>query len=369
MTAGMDQLIDAVRAHGVTLDTPAVVVLGDRLRANITRMQEFADRHGVLLRPHAKTHKSVDIARQQVRAGATGITVSTLGQAEVFAAAGIRDIFLAYPLWVAAEKARRIRRLIPDVALKVGVDSIPAVQAMVVHGLGDEDGLELVVEVDCGARRSGVAPDAAGELARYAQNAGLTVAGVYTYPGHGWAAGAAEGAARDQAEALRRAAASLRAVGIAPRIVSAGSTPTARFSATDGITEIRPGEYVFYSMDHFHHGVCSAEEIAMFVATTVVSDGHGDTQIVDAGTMTLGREVDARGRYGWIAGDECPLSRLNEYHGFLLVEDRPRYPVGMMLPLVPNHACTVVQNTRELFVLEPDGSCVCYPVSSFNPRG
>ena len=363
----MDRIIDTVRAHGASFDTPAVVVLGDRMRANIARMQQFADEHGVALRPHVKTHKSVDIARLQLRAGAAGITASTLGQAEVFAAAGILDIFVAFPIWTSAAKARRILRLIEDVELKIGVDSRAAVDAMVAHGLAGAAGLELIVEVDCGAKRSGVLPADAGGLARHAQDAGLRVAGVYTYPGHGWAAGAAEGAAADQAEALRVAAAGLREAGIEPRIVSAGSTPTAKYSTSHEITEIRPGEYVFSSMDLYHHGVCAAEEIALFVAATVVSDGHGNTQIVDTGTMTLGREVDAQGRYGWIA-DGSAVSRLNEYHGFLLVEDRPRYPVGTVLALVPNHSCTVVQNARELIILDPeDGSRETYPVSQFDP--
>ncbi|MFT4229396.1 MAG: alanine racemase [Microbacterium sp.] len=364
----MDAIVDAVRRHGAAWDTPAVVVLGDRMRANIDRMQRFADDHGVALRPHAKTHKSVDVARQQLRAGAQGLTVSTLGQAEVFANAGIEDLFLAYPLWVSATKAARIAALTERADLKLGVDSRAAVDAMAAHGLDALDRLELVVEVDCGARRSGIDPAVAGELAAYARERGLRVAGVYTYPGHGWAAGAGEGAGRDQAEALRIGAESLAEAGVAARIVSAGSTPTARFSASDGVTEIRPGEYVFSSMDLYHHGTSSADELALFVATTVVSDGHGGTQIVDTGTMSLGREIDAQGRYGWIAGDGTPVSRLNEYHGFLLVEGRERYPVGTVLPLVPNHACTVVQNVPELIVLESDGTSTRYAVSQFDPR-
>ncbi|MFT4215310.1 MAG: alanine racemase [Microbacterium sp.] len=367
MDEGMQRIVEVVAEHSDEFDTPVVVVLGDRLRANIARMQAFADRHGVALRPHAKTHKSVDVARLQLYAGAQGLTVSTLGQAEVFANAGIDDIFLAYPLWVSATKAARIAALTERADLKLGVDSRAAIDAMAAHGLDALARLELVVEVDCGARRSGIEPAAAGELAAYARDRGLQVAGVYTYPGHGWAAGKAEGAGRDQAEALRIGAASLAQEGISARIVSAGSTPTARFSASDGVTEIRPGEYVFSSMDLYHHGTSSAEEIALFVATTVISDGHGPTQIVDSGTMTLGREIDAQGRYGWIAGSGTPLSRLNEYHGFLFVDDGARFPVGTVLPIVPNHACTVVQNAAQLFVLEPDGTSVRYPVSQFDP--
>ena len=352
----MDRIVDAVRRHGASFDTPAVVVLREVLLENIAKMQAFADGHGVALRPHAKTHKSVEIARMQLAAGAAGITVSSLDQAEVFASAGIADIFLAFPLWMSEPKARRVRSLLERAALKVGVDSREAVDAMVEHGLAGSR-LELVIELDCGGRRSGIVPAAAGDLARYAAGRGLPVAGVYTYPGHGWAKGAAEGAARDQNGALAVAVASLRAAGIDPRIVSAGSTPTYAFSIAPGITEIRPGEYVFYSMDHLQHGICDADEISLFVATTVVSTQLGEPQIIDVGTMAIGREADDHGHYGRVAGSGGAVSRVNEYHGFLEVGEAAPYPVGTVLPLIPTHSCTAVQNVRELLILDAaDGS-------------
>lgn len=368
----MHKIIQAVRDHGEALETPAAVVLGDVLRENIRRMQAFADDHGVALRPHVKTHKSVDIALMQIRAGAAGITVSDLHQAEVFAAAGIVDVFVAFPLWMSRARAERACRLLERTELKVGVESRAAVDAIVEQGFSGDDRLELVIEVDCGARRSGLVPHLAGALAEYALSRGLRVAGVFTYPGHGWAHGAAEGAARDQAAALHDAAESLRAAGVEPRIVSAGSTPTAKHSPAGSVTEIRPGEYVFYSMDQYRHEVCRGEDIALFVAATVVSDGPGGPdgpQILDVGTMALGREVDERGGYGWIAGDGGTVARLNEYHGFLDVGDGPRHGIGTVLPLIPNHSCTVVQNVRELLVLEADGTIDRVPVSRFGrPR-
>jgi len=363
----MDRIIDAVRQHGDAFDTPAVVVLAEVLRENIARMQACADGHGVALRPHVKTHKSVDIGRMQLAAGASGITVSDLHQAEVFAADGIDDIFLAFPLWLSAPKAARVRHLLKTVGLKIGLDSRAAVDAIVDRGLAGADRLELVVEVDCGGRRSGVAPAAAGDLARYAADRGLEVAGVFTYPGHGWALGAAEGAAHDQTAALAAAAAGLREVGIEPRIVSAGSTPTFAWSVAPGITEIRPGEYVFFSMDHCDHGICSPDEIALFVATTVVSAGPGNPQIIDVGTMAIGREADDHGHYGRIAGGGGALTRVNEYHGFLELGESPPHPIGTVLPLIPTHSCTAVQNASELLVLEADGTVDRFPVQQLGP--
>ncbi len=365
----MDRIVEAVRAYGGSFDTPAVVVLADVLRENIRAMQAFADEHGVALRPHVKTHKSVDIALMQMRAGAAGITVSTLDQAEVFADAGISDILLAFPLWMSEPKAQRVRSLLDAAELKIGVESRDAVDAIVAHGFAGDDRLELVIEVDCGAKRSGIPPEQAGELARYAVSQGLRVTGVFTYPGHGWAYHAGEGAAQDQTVALTEAAASMRAAGVEPRIVSAGSTPTAKHSPAPGITEIRPGEYVFYSMDQVNHEVCRPDEVALFVAMTVVSDSVGDgPQIVDVGTMTIGREVDENRTLGAVAGGGGVLSRVNEYHGFLNVGDGDRYPVGTVLPLIPNHSCTAVQNTTELLVIE-DGVVERFSVAQFGRLG
>lgn len=362
----MYRIIDAARQFGAGFDTPAVVVLGDRLRDNIARMQSFADEHGVRLRPHVKTHKSVDIARLQMQAGATGITVSNLFQAEVFADSGIRDIFIAFPLWVSKRKAERIDGLLHSVDLKIGVESREAVEAMAAQGLAGRDRLELIIEIDCGAKRTGVAPEQAGELAAFAEQQGFCVAGVYTYPGHGWANGAAEGAARDQQRALAAAVASMRECGVEARVVSAGSTPTAKYSTDSVITEIRPGEYVFYSMDHYNHSVCAWDDIALFVATTVVSDGSGEHQMLDVGTMALGREVNEAGNYGWIAGNGGAIARLNEYHGFLAMSEAGRHEVGTVLPLIPNHSCTVVQNFHELIVLDTEnGSREMYPINQF----
>lgn len=362
----MYQIIDAVAQYGPSFDTPAVVVLGDVLRRNIEHMQAFANTHGVGLRPHVKTHKSVDIALMQMRAGAVGITVSNLYQAEVFAAAGIDDIFIAFPLWMSGPKARRVRRLIQGTRLTVGVDSRESVEAMVSQGFSGAERLAVAIEIECGAKRTGVLPGDAGSLAQYATERGLNVVGVFTYPGHGWPHGAAEGAAQDQAAALAAAAASLRACGIDPVMVSAGSTPTARHSISDGVTEIRPGEYVFYSMDSYNHEICEWDDIALFVVTTVVSSTAGQPQIVDVGTMALGREVNELGNYGWIAGNGGAVSRLNEYHGFLAEGAAGRHAVGSTLPLIPNHSCTVVQNVKELLILDgSDGTLESFPVNQF----
>jgi len=347
----LNRLVDRV-------DTPAPIVLADVMQQNIDRMQGFASEHELDLRPHVKTHKCVEVGRRQVDAGAVGITAGNVGEAEVFAAAGFEDIFLAYPVWPSGTKADRIRRLAETTRMRVGVDNVAAIEALA-DAMGDEpDRLQVVVEIDCGARRSGSPPAAAGGLARAARNRGLVPVGVYTYPGHGSAGpGSREPAAQDQEAALTAAVRSLAAVGITAEVVSAGSTPTVEFSTGSVITEIRPGEYVFCDLGNTRLGACEEDQIALFVAATVVSDWVPDQVILDVGTKALGREGSPERGYGGVAGKKAVLAKLNEYHGFLAVpagELRPE--VGSVVPVVPNHVCPVVASFEELLVTNTDGT-------------
>jgi D-serine deaminase-like pyridoxal phosphate-dependent protein len=305
-----------------------------------------------------KTHKCLEIGRRQVDAGAVGITAGNVGEAEVFAGAGFDDIFLAFPVWPSGTKAERIRRLAETIRLRIGVDSVAAIDALA-EAMGEEpDRLQVVVEVDCGARRSGAPPEMAGELARAARKRGLVPAGVYTYPGHGSAGpDAREPAAQDQETALRDAVRSFEDVGLTAEVVSAGSTPTVAFATNSVITEIRPGEYVFCDLGNLRLGACEEDQIALFTAATVVSDWVPDQVILDVGTKAMGREGSPEKGYGGIAGSKAVLAKLNEYHGFLAVpadERRPR--VGTVVPVVPNHVCPVVASFEELVVTDSEGS-------------
>lgn len=347
----LDRLADRV-------DTPAPIVLADVMQRNIDRMQGFAAEHNLQVRPHVKTHKCVEIGRRQVDAGAVGITAGNIGEAEVFAAAGFEDIFIAYPVWPAATKGERIRRLGQTTRLRVGVDNVAAIEVLA-DAMGDEpERLQVVVEIDCGARRSGAPPESAGDLALVARKRGLVPIGVYTYPGHGgFGPDAREPAAQDQGAALTTAVRSLADVGVTAEVVSAGSTPTIAFSTSNVITEIRPGEYVFCDLDNTRLGACEEDQIALFVAATAVSDWVPDQVILDVGTKALGREGNPERGYGGIAGKRAVLARLNEYHGFLAVpagESRPS--VGTVVPVVPNHVCPVVNSFEELIVTDTDGT-------------
>lgn len=349
----LDRLADRV-------DTPAPIVLADVMQRNIERMQAFATEHDLQMRPHVKTHKCVEIARRQLDAGAVGITAGNVGEAEVFATAGFDDIFLAYPIWPSGTKAERIRRLAQTTRLRVGVDNPAAIDALA-DAMGDEpERLAVVIEIDCGARRSGAPPETAGDLALAAHKRGLVPVGVYTYPGQGAVRpDTREPAALDQQDALTIAVRSFGDVGLVPEVVSAGSTPTVAFSTSGVITEIRPGEYVFCDLNNTRLGACEPDQIALFVAATVVSDRVPNQVILDAGTKALSREGTPDLGYGRIAGKEAVLAKLNEYHGFVTVpagESRPA--VGTVVPVVPNHVCPVVNNFDELIVTDTEGSDV-----------
>lgn len=353
----MHDFPEILRTLGAAVSTPAPVVLIDVVAENIARMQAFADAHGKGVRPHVKTHKSVRIGRMQLDAGAIGLTAGNLGEAEIFADAGCSDILLAYPLWVTGAKEERLRRLARATRLSIGTESAAAIDR-IADALGDQAGtVGIVVEIDCGARRSGVRPEDAGALAAHAAARGLRAAGVFTYPGHGGTIGARESAARDQAAALRAAVDSLRGHGIEPEIVSAGSTPTAEFSIDPVITEIRPGEYVFNDWDNVRLGDSAPENIALFLASTVVSDQGHDHVIIDAGTKALAREGNPDRGYGQVPSVDGYLRLLNEYHGFLqLPEGGARPAVGEPLPVVPHHVCPVVNSFEELIITDRTGA-------------
>lgn len=352
----MQQFQSIIDQLGERLTTPAPVVLLDVMEENILRMQAFADAHGKQLRPHIKTHKSIEIGRRQLAAGAVGVTAGTLGEVEVFAGAGFDDIFLAYPLIPVGEKGRRMRAVAERTKLRLGVENTVAIDAVALAFKDAPQLIGLVIEIDCGAGRSGVEPGTVGELAQYALERGLRVDGVFTYPGHGGAAGMREAAADDQAGALRTAVASLTEVGVRAEVVSAGSSPTVAYSTDDVITEVRPGEYVLNDFDNYSLGDCEAEQIGFFVATTVISDQGHRHVIVDSGTKALAREGNPEKGYGQVPEVDGVLSKLNEYHGFLTLPERGARPAsGKVLPIVPNHVCPVMNAFDEVVLSDRRG--------------
>jgi D-serine deaminase-like pyridoxal phosphate-dependent protein/L-amino acid N-acyltransferase YncA len=330
------------------LETPCLVIDLDLVEANARRLAAAVAARGVALRPHTKTHKSVALARIQLEAGASGITVGTLGEAEVMAAGGIDDIFIAYPVWAVGERAARLRALVEreSMRLSVGFDSVAAAERLAAAVSGARRPLRVLVEVDPGTRRTGVAPAIAGPLAAAARELGLEVAGAFTFGGHAYAGREAiEPAAADEVASLVVAAEGLRGVGIEPAVLSAGSTPTALGAATNPVTEVRPGTYLLGDRIEVALGASPPDGVAIAIAATVVSTAVPGQVVIDAGTKTLSKDRPAYLEgFGFLpAYPDAILEHLYDYHGVVRIpEDTRRPALGEVVAVIPNHACPVV---------------------------
>ncbi|MBW8172254.1 alanine racemase [Ornithinimicrobium sp. Arc0846-15] len=331
-------------------DTPFLAVELDVLQRNIDRIARSAAERGLVLRPHGKTHKVAQIAAMQMTAGAVGLTLATIGEAEVFADAGVDDIFLAYPLWPTPRRVARIRELAGRVQLSMGIDSVESATrwGQALQGVN----LHAVVEVDSGHHRSGIWPDQAGVVADAAQAAGLPVAGVFTFPGHGYTQDRAE-TARQEAAALKTASVALRASGHEVWVISGGSTPTFASADSNALTEIRPGVYVFNDAQQVELGTVSFADVALTAHATVVSK-RGNTVIVDAGSKVLGAD-----RQPWVSGGgrlpEHPQARitaLSEHHATVQFPEGMASPgLGVVVRVAPNHVCVTVNLADELVIV------------------
>ncbi|WP_235532616.1 MULTISPECIES: alanine racemase [unclassified Nocardioides] len=340
--------------------TPYLEIDAARMDANIARVAASAASRGVAVRPHVKTHKCVEIARRQIEAGAAGITVATIGEAEVFVEAGCDDVFVAYPLWVSEAQAARLRSLAERATLSVGVDSAEAAAQLALAGPQ-----RVLVEVDSGHHRTGVAPDSAGTVAAAARQAGHDVVGVFTFPGHSYAPDRTTTAAADESAALAAAAAALEAVGLPARIVSGGSTPSLAASLEDdsAVTELRPGVYVFGDAQQWELGSSRPDDIALTCVATVISHAGGRA-VLDAGSKALGadRAVYATGFGRLLEHPEARIVGLSEHHA--VVEMGGPLPVlGSRVRVVPNHACNAV-NLADTFTVLEDGVRLQWPVDA-----
>jgi D-serine deaminase-like pyridoxal phosphate-dependent protein len=329
------------------LSTPAVVVDLDVLERNIARMAARAREAGVRLRPHAKTHKCPEISRLQRAAGAWGLSVAKVGEAEVFADAGFDDLFVAYPV-VGEDKGRRLLALVDRARLAVGVDSLAGARTIAAPFHEAGRALDVVLKVDVGYGRVGVTPDRVVAVARaVAELPGLRLRGVFTHAGHGYLAGTkleVDEIARLEGERLAGAAAELRAAGLPVQEVSVGSTPTAaRSMRVEGVTECRPGNYVFHDASQVALGTCAVEDCALTIVATVVSVPAPDRAVVDAGSKTLSSDPlrPVPGGYGQVLGRASRIEKLSEEHGVIGVLAGEAFRVGERVRILPNHACVV----------------------------
>lgn len=330
------------------LDTPSLLVDLDVLERNIEEMAGVARDAGVRLRPHTKTHKCPEIAAMQVAAGAAGITVAKLGEAEVMADAGLDDLLVAYPI-VGPAKLDRLRGLLGRVDVRVSLDSVEVAEGIGSVGTAIGRPVPVLVEVDVGLHRLGRPPgDATADLvARIARVPGVEMVGLLTHAGNAYRARdaaelrtMAEHEALDLLETAERCA----AAGVEIRDVSIGSTPTARIGATvPGVTEIRPGTYVFNDVTMMRLGVATERDCALSVLATVVARPVSDRFVIDAGSKALTSDGSTDGPFPGrgIAKDrpELRLDFLSEEHGVGQLPEDASLSIGDRLRIIPLHAC------------------------------
>jgi D-serine deaminase-like pyridoxal phosphate-dependent protein len=348
-------------ADWIQVDTPALLVDLDRLEHNIGSMADQARDAGLALRPHFKTHKSTAIAHRQLDAGAIGITVAKLDEAEALIDDGVdAPILLAFQV-VAAPKVARAIRLASRAALTVAVDSAAGADILARTAAAAGLRIDVWIEIDSGLQRCGVLPEEAPALARkITEFDALRLTGMFTHAGQSYGARDAaevEAIAAIETRSVVDAAQAARAIGIPIDAVSAGSTPTARFlDGASGLTEMRPGTYVFNDELQVALGTTDRDRCALSVAATVVSRPAADRAVIDAGSKTFGLDRGAHSsspltEYGRPVEVDGALVRLSEEHGVLRIPADSTLTIGDRIRIVPNHVCSVSNLGRRFYGL------------------
>jgi D-serine deaminase-like pyridoxal phosphate-dependent protein len=357
-----------------TLPTPRAFIDRSRLQHNIATMQALASSAGVRLRPHAKTHKSPVIARMQLDAGAVGVCCAKLGEAEVLAGAGIRDIRLPYPI-NPSNAARVVALLDRGVRLSIIVDNGDVAAAWSAAMVSAKRKLDVLVKVDVGFHRCGVNPDSPtviDDIRGISELSGVSFLGLLSHAGQGYGAATAdelEAIAAHEAEILGSIAGRLREAAVEVAEVSVGATPTARFiTRQHGVTEMRPGNYVFFDRTQVGLGAATVDDCALWIVATVVSRPAATRVVFDAGSKTLTndgvRGFGTHGGHGLVCRDlsatvpdaSIVIERLSEEHAVARVPADCALRVGDRVRILPNHSCVVSNLMDELLVV--DGTTV-----------
>jgi D-serine deaminase-like pyridoxal phosphate-dependent protein len=355
---GADSM-DVERILAATRDiiTPVGVVDEEIVEHNLARMAKLAADHNVRLRPHAKTHKSAYMAQRQMAHGAVGLTCATYVEAEVFADAGVDDLLIAHPpvgrpkldrLAALANRVRRVAVSLDDVGV---ASSLPA-------------SVEVLWEVDPGQHRIGSAPgEPTVRLVRELVKAigEERFRGLITHGGHVYGATNQQErlvAANQETGAVATAAQMLRGAGIEVRELSVGSTPTAGLALRGGITEMRPGTYIYGDANQVTLGSQRLEDCALAVVATVVSIPAPDRAVADAGSKALSADLRVAGLSGYgivLSRDDLRVARLSEEHAVLTAREQTGLAIGDRVVILPSHACTVVNLHPWLLLAQADG--------------
>ncbi len=343
------------------IDTPALLIIEDRLDRNILQMQTLADENYSWLRPHIKTHKSVDIAHRQITIGASGVTAAKLSEAEIMFESGIDDIFIAnqitHPL-----KINRLKMLHAQCRVIIGIDNERQIELLRPAFEKTIRPLEARIEIDSGFGRCGVKDNKVLlNLAQKINNESwLVLEGIFTHAGQVYSAGSDEEVTKiglAEAKAAELAHNFLHKKGIEVQTVSVGSTPTAKYAVrNDAVNEIRPGNYVFYDGIQLALGSARAESCSLFVLATVISQPQKDQIVIDAGSKALGLDRGAHSLqllagYGTPVNINGNIERLSEEHGIIKLKEAQPIELGHPVIILPNHACSVANLFEKYYLI------------------
>mgnify|MGYP003585764589 CR=1 FL=1 len=332
------------------IDTPALLIDYDQMMKNLHWMQAKADKYQVKLRPHTKTHKMPALAKLQVELGASGITVAKVGEAEVMAQNGITDIFIANEI-VGVSKLERIRELNRQIRIRIGVDNEYQINQLAEVFRDEEKAIEVLIELEVGENRSGVITDEQLlSLARYIeQTPKVELKGIFSHEGQTYKAKDSADCialARESQERTVRAANKIRSLGIDIDTVSIGATPSLmQADIMAGITEIRPGTYIFMDAGQ-GNALGDFSTCAATILTTIISKPTAERVVLDAGAKSLTSQnrsggICASPGFGLVKNSkEIRLSGLYDEHG--LIYDREfseSIQIGDKIEVIPNHIC------------------------------
>jgi len=358
--------------HLHEIATPALTIDLGILERNLDRLANYSRQHRIGLRPHTKTHKTPEVARMQVERGAVGITVAKVGEAEAMAAGGLDDILIAYPIY-GRENLRRLATLARARRLLVSLDSEATAQELSRAASEQSATVGVLVEFDSGFHRCGLGPGpACVELAKKIEKLpGLKFRGLMTFFGSVWGTeDERKKEIREVAKKVKKALQAFHEARMAVEIVSGGSTPSAEFAhEVPGLTEIRPGTYVYNDLNTYYQGLCRLENCAARVVTTVVSTAVPGRAIIDAGSKTFSSDPLGSGPktgHGYVAeAPDAKLIKLNEEHGHLdITGSKHHFQVGEVLTVIPNHVCACVNMHDEVFQVRNDEVVGCWRVAA-----
>jgi len=341
--------------NSLDLDTPIVSVDLAIVDNNIKRLQKLADQCHMKVRPHIKTHKSATFARAQLDAGAVGVTAAKLGEAEVMAKAGIMDILIAYPI-IGSAKLKRLKSLMEIVKVTLSIDNRVAGEGISDLGVALRRKIPVYIEVDTGLKRIGRMPgrDVLEFGRELALLPGIEIRGIMSHGGQCYGStnqDQLEVMAIEEAQLMVQTKALLESHGIPIQEVSLGASPTTPFlNRMKGVTEIRPGTYIFNDYNQLLLGSAKVEDCAVRIFTTVISRPAQDRIVIDAGSKTLTSDNNVSGKgYGYVVDhQDFYIERLSEEHGILSIPPDSAISIGDTLCIIPNHVCPVINLANEL---------------------